>query len=53
MIARFLAFIGAFVLDTMARIGFVSRSFVKLLGRLPGALKRPTLISEQIHFIGN
>jgi phospholipid/cholesterol/gamma-HCH transport system permease protein len=53
MIARFLAFIGAFVLDTIARIGFVTRSFVKLLGRLPGALKRPTLISEQIHFIGN
>jgi phospholipid/cholesterol/gamma-HCH transport system permease protein len=53
MIARFLGFIGAFVLDIIARIGFVSRSFVKLLGRLPGALKRPTLISEQIHFIGN
>jgi phospholipid/cholesterol/gamma-HCH transport system permease protein len=53
MIARFLAFIGAFVLDTLARIGFVARSFVKLLGRLPGALKRPALISEQVHFIGN
>jgi phospholipid/cholesterol/gamma-HCH transport system permease protein len=53
MIARFLGFIGAFVLDTFARIGFVTRSFVKLLGRLPGALKRPALISEQIHFIGN
>jgi phospholipid/cholesterol/gamma-HCH transport system permease protein len=53
MIARFLAFIGAFVLDIVARVGFVTRSFVKLLGRLPGALKRPTLISEQIHFIGN
>ena len=36
-----------------ARIGFVTRSFFKLLMRLPGALKRPTLISEQIHFIGN
>jgi len=53
MIARFLGFIGAFVLDTIARIGFVTRSFFKLLGRAPGALKRPTLISEQIHFIGN
>jgi phospholipid/cholesterol/gamma-HCH transport system permease protein len=41
------------VLDILGRIGFVSRSFIKLLGRLPGALKRPTLISEQIHFIGN
>jgi phospholipid/cholesterol/gamma-HCH transport system permease protein len=53
MIQNFLAFIGAFVLDTIARIGFVTRSFFKLLGRAPGALKRPTLISEQIHFIGN
>jgi phospholipid/cholesterol/gamma-HCH transport system permease protein len=53
MIARFLGFIGAFVLDTIGRIGFVTRSFVKLLGRAPGALRRPTLISEQIHFIGN
>jgi phospholipid/cholesterol/gamma-HCH transport system permease protein len=53
MIARFLAFIGAFVLDIFARVGLVARSFVKLLGRLPGSLKRPTLISEQIHFIGN
>jgi phospholipid/cholesterol/gamma-HCH transport system permease protein len=53
MIQNFLAFIGAFVLDTIARIGFVTRSFFKLLARTPGALKRPTLISEQIHFIGN
>lgn len=53
MMTRFLAFIGAFVLDTIARIGMVTRSFLKLLGRLPGALKRPSLISEQIHFIGN
>jgi phospholipid/cholesterol/gamma-HCH transport system permease protein len=53
MIQNFLGFIGAFVLDTIARIGFVTRSFFKLLARAPGALKRPTLISEQIHFIGN
>jgi len=45
--------IGGLVLDMFARIGFVSRSFVKLLGRTPGALRRPALISEQIHFIGN
>lgn len=53
MIANFLGFIGAFLLDMIARIGFVTRSFFKLLGRAPGALRRPTLISEQIHFIGN
>ena len=53
MIVRFLAFIGAFVLDTIARMGFVTRSFFRMVGRLPGALKRPTLITEQVHFIGN
>lgn len=48
-----LGFIGGLVLDMFARIGFVARSFVKLLARAPGALRRPALISEQIHFIGN
>jgi phospholipid/cholesterol/gamma-HCH transport system permease protein len=53
MIGNLLGAIGGGVLDIVARIGFVTRSFFKLLGRLPGALKRPSLISEQIHFIGN
>jgi phospholipid/cholesterol/gamma-HCH transport system permease protein len=49
----FLGFIGGFLLDVFARIGFVTRSFFGLLGKSPGALRRPTLISEQVHFIGN
>ena len=49
----FLAFIGGFVLDVFARVGFVTRSFFGLTAKAPGALRRPTLISEQIHFIGN
>jgi phospholipid/cholesterol/gamma-HCH transport system permease protein len=53
MITNFLAFIGDFVLETLARVGFVTRSFVGLMRKAPGALRRPTLISEQIHFIGN
>jgi phospholipid/cholesterol/gamma-HCH transport system permease protein len=53
MITRFLGAIGGFVLGTLARIGFVTRSFFGLLGKAPGALRRPALISEQIHFIGN
>jgi phospholipid/cholesterol/gamma-HCH transport system permease protein len=53
MIASLPAIVGAFTLDTVARIGQVTRSFFKLLARLPGALRRPSLISEQIHFIGN
>jgi len=53
MIKRLIAAVGGFVLDTFARIGFVTRSFAGLVGRTPGALRRPALISEQIHFIGN
>ena len=48
-----LALLGGFVLDTFARVGFVTRSFGGLLGKAPGALRRPALISEQVHFIGN
>jgi len=53
MIQRLFAAVGRGVIDMFARIGLVSRSFVKLLGMTPGALRRPALISEQIHFIGN
>jgi len=53
MIARFLAALGRFMIGLIGRIGFVTRSFMTLLGRLPGALRRPALISEQVHFIGN
>jgi phospholipid/cholesterol/gamma-HCH transport system permease protein len=53
MITAVLGSIGSFVLETFARVGFVTRSFFKLLGRTPGALRRPALISEQVHFIGN
>jgi len=48
-----LAFIGGYVLDMFARVGVVTRSFVGLTAKAPGALRRPALISEQIHFIGN
>jgi len=48
-----LAFIGGGVLDMFARVGVVTRSFLGLSAKAPGALRRPALISEQIHFIGN
>jgi len=51
--ANLLGILGGGVLDMFARIGFVTRSFARLVARLPGALRRPALISEQIHFIGN
>jgi phospholipid/cholesterol/gamma-HCH transport system permease protein len=53
MSKRFLGAIGGFVLDALARVGLVTRSFGGLAAKLPGALRRPALISEQIHFIGN
>jgi phospholipid/cholesterol/gamma-HCH transport system permease protein len=53
MMGRILGAIGGFVLDVLARMGTVTRSFGQLIARLPGALRRPALISEQIHFIGN
>ena len=45
--------IGQTVRDTLGQVGFAIRSFVTLLRVTPGALRRPALISEQIHFIGN
>jgi phospholipid/cholesterol/gamma-HCH transport system permease protein len=53
MIGNFLAAIGSTLREAVASIGFATRSFFTLLGVTPGALRRPGLISEQIHFIGN
>lgn len=53
MVTRFLEFIGRNVREAVASVGFATRSFFNLLSVTPGAFRRPTLISEQIHFIGN
>ena len=53
MIADAFASVGRSVRENIASIGFATRSFFTLLGVTPGALRRPGLISEQIHFIGN
>lgn len=53
MIARLLGGIGRSVRESIASLGFAVRSFFNLLGVSPGAFRRPGLISEQIHFIGN
>ncbi|RJG08337.1 lipid asymmetry maintenance ABC transporter permease subunit MlaE [Massilia cavernae] len=45
--------IGRYVRESAEHIGFATRSFATLLRLSPGALRRPALISEQIHFIGN
>ena len=53
MILDFLAAIGRTLREAIASVGFATRFFFNLLGMSIGALRRPTLISEQIHFIGN
>ena len=53
MIARLLGTLGRTVREAVASIGFATRAFFNLLGVSPGAFRRPALISEQIHFIGN
>jgi phospholipid/cholesterol/gamma-HCH transport system permease protein len=53
MIARALGLIGCTVREAFASLGFAVRFFFNLLGVSLGAFRRPGLISEQIHFIGN
>ena len=45
--------IGRYVRESMENVGFATRSFMTLLRLSPGAFARPSLISEQVHFIGN
>ncbi len=53
MITRLLETVGRHVREAIASVGFATRAFFNLLGVSPGAFRRPALISEQIHFIGN
>jgi phospholipid/cholesterol/gamma-HCH transport system permease protein len=53
MIVGFLESIGRTLRAALASIGFATRAFFTLMGVSPGAMRRPGLISEQIHFIGN
>jgi phospholipid/cholesterol/gamma-HCH transport system permease protein len=49
----FLEQIGRWLREAIATLGFATRAFFNLLRVSPGAMRRPGLISEQIHFIGN
>lgn len=53
LILNFVGNIGLSIREGIASLGFATRSFFNLLGVTFGAMKRPSLISEQIHFIGN
>ena len=45
--------IGRTMRESVEHVGFATRSFFGLMRVSPGAMRRPGLISEQIHFIGN
>jgi phospholipid/cholesterol/gamma-HCH transport system permease protein len=49
----FLAKLGATTRQTMADLGYASRSFVAILSSSFGLWRRPRLITDQVHFIGN
>jgi phospholipid/cholesterol/gamma-HCH transport system permease protein len=53
VIARIIGGVGRTVRENIASLGFALRSFFNLMRVSPGAFRRPGLISEQIHFIGN
>jgi phospholipid/cholesterol/gamma-HCH transport system permease protein len=53
MITTLLAAVGRHVREAIEEVGFATRSFFTLLAATPGAMRRPGLITEQIHFIGN
>jgi phospholipid/cholesterol/gamma-HCH transport system permease protein len=48
-----LARIGVWTVARIARIGHGARFFARLLWLAPGALLRPRLVIDQLHFIGN
>ena len=45
--------IGRTVLDTIARAGHATRFFVRLVLEFFPLLRRPRLVTKQIHFVGN
>ena len=53
MIVNFLAGIGHRVRELLAGLGYGARFFLQLLLASGSALRRPRLVTDQIHFIGN
>ncbi len=50
---QWLSRLGALVLDQLASLGYACASLLALLRASPGLWRRPRLITDQIHFIGN
>ena len=52
-VKNWLSKLGAPLRDYIESIGYGARTFGAMLGLSPGLLKRPRLVVEQLHFIGN
>ena len=53
MMRRFLLSVGGGARDYVESIGVSARTFLTMLGLSPGLLRRPRLLVEQLHVIGN
>ncbi|MFT5643350.1 MAG: phospholipid/cholesterol/gamma-HCH transport system permease protein [Janthinobacterium sp.] len=53
MMLDFLAAIGIWLRRSLASLGFTLRGFFTILGASGSVLRRPRLVTEQLHFIGN
>ncbi len=53
MIGNFLAAIGCAVRETITNVGYGTRTFFGVIGASGGLVRRPRLVTSQIHFIGN
>lgn len=53
MMLDFLARFGSWVRLSLANVGFATRMFFEMLRASAGLWRRPRLVTDQIHFIGN
>lgn len=53
VIVRFITAVGSWLTGSIYRLGAFTRLLGTILGRSGAALRRPGLVSQQIHFIGN
>ncbi|MFM8461406.1 MAG: ABC transporter permease, partial [Polynucleobacter victoriensis] len=48
-----LATLGAFVRENLVGLGYATRMFIAIMRRSVLLLKRPRLVTDQVHFVGN
>jgi phospholipid/cholesterol/gamma-HCH transport system permease protein len=53
MITNFVSRLGQFTRETVENLGHASRSFFNIVINAPSLWRRPQLIADQVHFIGN